>query len=141
MDLQELTENEEAVLLIAAEGGNVAPIGMWKEPVENLALRGILYRQDAFNYLPTGKGREIIVDLVKRTDARTDAALGALIERGSVIGTAQKRIVDFAEQAAQLLAASALASEKVTGDAPEAAARNWAEVILKRALALLREKR
>lgn len=141
MDLQTLTENEEAVLLIAAEGGNVAPIGMWKEPVESLALRGILYRQDAFNYALTGKGREVIAALVKRTDARTDAALGALIERGNVIGTAQKRIIDFAEQAAQLLAASALASEKVTGDAPEAAARKWSEVILRRALDLLREKR
>lgn len=136
-DSQSLTEDEQSVLLITAEGGSVAPIGRWKTPVESLALRGLLYYRDPHNYGMTGAGREV----VKALEKKTDAMLGAMIERGSVIGTAQKRIIDFAEQAAQLLAASALASEQVTGDSPEVAARKWSDEIYKRACQLLREKR
>ena len=45
--------------------------------------------------------------------------------------------VDFAEQAAQLLAQAAKASERVTGDTPQVAAEKWSGIIYRRALELL----
>ena len=133
----ELTPDEEACLLIMAEGGFLAPIGRWEKPVYELARKGLATRKNAHNYIISGAGRERATQL----DKEHDVALGGLIERSSQIGAAQKRIIDFAEQAAQLLAAAALASEKVTGDSPEAAARKWSDQIYQRACQLLREKR
>ena len=133
----ELTPDEEACLLIMAEGGSIAPIARWEKPVYELARRGLATRKDAFNYIISGAGRERVAQLEKEHDA----ALGGLIERCGVMEVTQKRIIDFAEQAAQLLAVEALASAKVTSDSPEIAARKWSKVILDRALELLREKR
>ncbi len=134
--MSDLTEDEQTALLIAAEGGSLAPIGRWAKPVLSLTSKGFLVRHNSVNYGISVAGHEAVAALEKGYDA----ALGALIERSNVAGTAQKRIIDFAEQAAQLLAAAALASEQVTGDAPEAAARKWSDEIYKRACQLLREK-
>ena len=126
-----LTEQEETALLVALEGGNIGPIGGWKTPVLNLALKGLLYRKDDFNYGITGAGRE---------KAKTLERLHAtkLIEISNQAGATQAYIRAFAEPAAQLLVQAAEASAKVTGDHPEEAARKWAEQILKRAVQLLR---
>ncbi len=133
----DLTPDEEACLLILAEGASLAPIGRWEQPVQELARRGLATRMDPFNYHISNAGRE----RVARLEKEHDAALGSLIERCGVMEVTQKRIIDFAEQAAQLLAVEALASEKVTGDSSAAAAHKWSRIILDRALELLRERR
>lgn len=126
-----LTEQEEAALLVAHEGGNIGPIGGWKTPVENLALRGLLYRKDDFNYGITGEGRKLAGQL-DRTHAEK------LVDISNQISAAQAYIRAFAEPAAQLLAQAAQASVKVTGGHPEDAARKWSDQILQRAIQLLR---
>ena len=133
----DLTPDEEACLLIMVEGSMLAPIGRWEQPVKALHAKGFATRLDDFNYRISKFGRERAAQLEKQHDA----ALGGLIEHCGVMEAAQKRIIDFAEQAAQLLAAAALASEKVTGDSPDTAARKWSDQIYQRACQLLREKR
>ena len=132
--MSDLTSDEEACLLIMAEGGFLAPIGRWEKPVYELARKGLATRKDPLNYIISGAGRERVAQLEKEHDA----VFGGLIERCGVMEVTQKRIIDFAEQAAQLLAAAALASEKVTGDSSEAAVRKWSDEIYQRACQLLR---
>lgn len=57
-----LTDNERVVLMIAREGENLAPVGMWKEAVLALEERGLLEKKDAFNYVITKAGRKAIND-------------------------------------------------------------------------------
>ena len=132
----ELTPDEEACLLIMAEGGSIAPIARWEKPVYELARRGLATRKDAFNYIISGAGRERVAQLEKEHDA----ALGGLIERSNQIGAGQKSIRDFAEQIAQKLVQVAEASADAMGDAPSFALEQWLRAIRDRARELLREK-
>ena len=50
----------------------------------------------------------------------------------------QRGIIDYAEGMAQVLAEAGRASEKALGDSAEYAVRQWSNVILERALELLR---
>ncbi len=129
-----LTEDELTVLMIAAEGESMIAVGRWQKPIESLLQKGYMASRggDNFNCVITDTGR---------TAAREaeDAPFRELIETGSKIGATQKGIRDFAEQAAQLLAKAARASHSAVGDAPEYAAKKWSEIILRRALEVLRE--
>jgi len=126
----DLSQDEQTVLLIAAEGEWMAPIGRWKDPTLSLAEKGLLSRGDDFNYCITPAGRT----QAKRLDQATQSTL---VEMTSDAAVVQGRIRDFAEQAAQLLAQAAKASERVTGDTPQVAAEKWSGIIYRRALELL----
>ena len=136
MPLPDLTQDEEAVLLIAHEGAWLAPIGRWETSVKNLALKGLLYRKDDVNYGITGAGRDAVTEL----ERRTDEALGQLITRGNQMGAAQKQCRDIVEQAAHLLVQCADASTKIMGQSPEHALREWSRVLLERSLELQKNK-
>ena len=45
------------VLMIAASGASMIPIGRWEKPVKGLARRGVLRAEDAVNYVITDAGR------------------------------------------------------------------------------------
>lgn len=53
----------------------------------------------------------------------------------------QHGIIRHAEAMAQVLAEAGRASHDALGDPPEAAVRKWSQIILKRALEILREDR
>lgn len=59
--MSDLTQDEFTILLIAAEGESIIPIGRWKEPTLALAERGLMLKNDDFNYVITAKGREAIL--------------------------------------------------------------------------------
>lgn len=125
-----LSEDEYTVLLIAAQGEYLAPIGWWEKPVRDLAVRGLLQMLDSVNFVITDAGRQA----AQQEDQKNDQAIaGALKQAASVQGD----IRDFAEQAANLLAAAGKASAGVTGDAPSVAVDKWSEIIRKRARELL----
>ncbi len=129
-----LTEQELGVLQIHAQGGNVAAVGHWEKPVDHMVALGLLKRHDKHNHSLTPAGEAAL----EADEREKDAALGRMIEAGSVMGATQKRIREFAEQAAQLLAQAAQASNKVVGDDPDVAVRKWANIIVNRALEILR---
>ena len=133
-----LTDDELTVLLIAAKGERMMPIGRWEQPTKSLVLKGYLRAQPwagdpcgAMNNVITPQGQAAVQEA-------EDAPFRELIETGSKIGATQKGIRDFAEQAAQLLAKAARASHSAVGDAPEYAVQKWSEIILRRAMEILR---
>lgn len=125
-----LTDQELGILQIHVEGGNVAAIGHWEKACDHLVELGYLRRIDKLNHQITPVGREV-------SRQQEDAAIGKMIEVGSAIGSIQKKIRDFAEQAAQLLVQASRASQDVTGDTPQEAAKKWSGIILRRALELI----
>lgn len=58
-----------------------------------------------------------------------------------MVGTVQTQagIIKYAEAMAQVLAEAGRASKKALGHSPEFAVRQWSDVILKRAIEILRE--
>ena len=53
-----MTDDELTVLMIAAEGQSMIPIGRWEKPVRDLAFRGLLHKNDDVNYVITPEGRK-----------------------------------------------------------------------------------
>ncbi len=132
--MDDLTDDEFSILLIAARGESVMPIGRWEKPVESLVAKGFLKQHDRHNNTITPAGR---VALEKRENV--DAVAWIEATSGSHSATANIRAV--AEGMATTLANIAKESKKVTGGATADAARKWSEVILNRALELLGERR
>lgn len=52
-----LSADERAVLMIAAAGQSMIPIGRWEAPVRSLHARGFLRMIDEVNYVITATGR------------------------------------------------------------------------------------
>jgi hypothetical protein len=52
-----LSDDERVVLMIAAEGSFMIPIGRWRETILALASRGFLRKLDDVNYVITEAGR------------------------------------------------------------------------------------
>ena len=52
-----LTDDERSVLMIAAEGEYMIPMGRWEVPIKSLAARGYMRMLDAVNYVITPAGR------------------------------------------------------------------------------------
>lgn len=67
--MSDLTQDEFTVLLIAAEGESMMPIGRWKEPLLALTERGLMLKNDEFNYAITALGRAAVVSRNDTDDA------------------------------------------------------------------------
>jgi FkbM family methyltransferase len=63
-----MTDDEMTVLLIAAQGESMIPIGRWAKPIESLTERGLMQRYDAANYGITPKGRAVLRQEEKERD-------------------------------------------------------------------------
>lgn len=55
--LTPLTADERMVLDLAAQGQSMMPVGRWEIPVMTLARRGLLNKDDQFNYSITDEGK------------------------------------------------------------------------------------
>jgi hypothetical protein len=137
----DLTPDEKTVLLIAARGEPMIPIGRWKGPTEALIARGYLVPKSHpgdptgyFNNYITLEGRQAYSEIEKEDDE----SLGRLITASTVTGHEQKKARAHAEQIAVQLVDLAEASSKVTGDSKVHALREWAKVILERALEMMK---
>jgi hypothetical protein len=129
--MPDCTPDELTVLLIAAEGESVMPIGRWEAPVASLIAKGYLHANDKFNNVITGAGRKAC------TTADDDNAR-ALITANNAVVDARQKASARAEELAGLLVELATYSSSVTGDDKVKALREWVKVILARALELLR---
>jgi len=117
--------------MIANNGDSLAPIGRWKEPVLELARKGLLQRLNEVNYAITLEGKKACAE----RDREDDAAFRSVLA-GSV--KVQRQSADLVEQAAQNLAEASRQSADITGNDPVYALRQWSEQALKRALELLK---
>jgi FkbM family methyltransferase len=73
-----MTDDEMTVLMIAAEGESMAPIGRWKEPLLALTERGLMSASDSVNYVITVKGRS---ELAREEKLRDGAFAKAVLEQ------------------------------------------------------------
>lgn len=74
--IEPLTQDEITVLEICCEGGVIAEIGRWQEPVERLVRKGYL-EGIKFNWTITPAGRAAF----DASDDREDKALAAYVDK------------------------------------------------------------
>lgn len=136
-----LTPDETTILLIAAKGEPMMPIGRWAEPTKSLIAKGLLkphkHAGDPtghFNNYITPQGTAAVEDL----DKQEDQALADVINLSRGVTHAQNKAAASAEQIAVQLVDLTELSVRVTGDAKIEALRNWARVILERALEMMK---
>ena len=135
-----LTSDEQTVLIIAAKGEPMMPIGRWRDAATMLVAKGFLKPRphagdpDGFFNLHVTAAGQAAAEQLEKAD---DAALGEMIGRSNQIGHAQTRIRAQAEKIAASMVDLVEASVKVTGEAKTQSLENWARVILKRALELV----
>ncbi len=70
-----MTNDEMTVLMIAAEGESMIPIGRWEKPIHDLTDRGLLRKLDAVNYVITSKGTDALQAEEKQRDGEFANAL------------------------------------------------------------------
>lgn len=128
--MTDLTQDELAVLLIAAEGESMMPIGRWEAPVASLVAKGYLHANDKFNNVITEAGR-------KACGKAEDDNVRALLTTSRAIVEGRQKSIARAEELAILLAELATYSSPITGDDKVKSLREWAKVILERAKGLL----
>ena len=75
-----LTADEFVVLMLAAEGESMIPIGRWKQPILALTERGLMKKNDAVNYAITAEGRKAC----DQRNADDDTDLRRLLERKTI---------------------------------------------------------
>jgi len=135
-----LTSDEQTVLIIAAKGEPMMPIGHWRDSAKSLIAKGLLKPRPHpgdpdgfFNLHITAAGQAAADDLEKQDDE----ALRDMITGSNAIGHSQSKIRATAEQIAVQLVDLVEASIKVTGEPKQTSLENWAGVILKRALEMV----
>jgi hypothetical protein len=128
--MADLTQDELTVLLIAAEGESIMPIGRWQGPVEALVAKGYLHANDRFNNVITDAGRKVC-------GKAEDDNVRALVDVNNALVVGRQKASDRAEELAILLAELAAFSASITGDDKVKALREWAKVILERAMELV----
>lgn len=122
-----LTQDEIAVLMIAAEGEPMMPIGRWEKPVEALVSKGFLKGHPSAQD-PTGRHNCYITDAGRQAlqseEAETDKALAATLNKFGARATAQKQMIDEVTKAAESLARAAVIAKAATDDSLNQAMKN-----------------
>jgi len=131
--MTDLTTDEQTVLLIAAKGERLMPIGRWKEPVESLVLKGLLVRErhpgdptGHFNNVISPAGRAAANDL----DTEFDNVLGAMVAQAQT--HTRDRFRADAERIAAMMVELARASSEATAEDVGVALKNWTKSIVAR---------
>ena len=139
--MKELTPDEKTVLLIAAEGAPMAPIGRWEAPTKSLIEKGFMKPRPHpgdptghFNQHITVKGQAAL----KAAELQDDQAYADLINASRDVTRIQHKAAAHAEKIAVDLVDLTRLSSQVTGDTQVVALRNWAKLILERALEMLK---
>ena len=129
-----VTDDEFTVLMIAAKGEYMLPIGRWKLPIEALTERGLMVGQHlngGLQYTITRAGKAAITE----REQEENKQIGQLIERSNSVVVVKK----LAEESAQKLAQAAKESVQITGDSAQVALQEWAKQVIARAKVLIDE--
>lgn len=136
--MTDLSQDELTVLMIAATGEPMMPIGRWEAPAKSLVAKGFL-KPHAHPGDPTGHfNLRITPEGVTAAEQGEDDTYKQVLNVGATIQHEQKKARAHAEQIAVQLVDLAEASSKITGDAKIDALRRWSDIILTRALEMVR---
>jgi hypothetical protein len=136
--MSDLTQDELTVLMIAAEGEPMMPIGRWEAPCRSLVEKGYLKPHPQPGDPSGGHNLHITTDGKIIASKEEDARLRAVLTVNSQIQHTQKIARAAAEQIATQLVDLTELSVHVTGDDKVKALREWSKVILTRALEMMR---
>lgn len=106
------------------------PIGRWEKPIKEMIARGLMLANDSVNVVTTVAGKLAL-------EAAENKVFGELVDKAREVETPHNEIRKDVESAAHLLARIASRSARVTGKPPVHEAREWANLLLKRALEIL----
>lgn len=135
--MTQLTNDEKTILMIAAAGKPMIPIGRWEKSVKSLVKRGFMQPHGHAGD-PTGHFNNYITEAGRIALEQSDNEdFRALLEVGGQYQKAHYTLTSHAEQIAQELAALARESSTLKADPPHKALEKWSRVILERALAVL----
>lgn len=132
-----LTTEESTVLQLAAAGESMIDMGehsKWHTAINSLVKRGFLHRHDQFNNVITPAGRAAIA----AEEADSDRELGKLIEGFGRVQIGHDHIRKLVEEGAQKLAEAVRCSLKLKPGSAEGAVRGWGQLLVDRALDLVR---
>jgi hypothetical protein len=136
-----LSDDELTVLLIAAQNQPMIPIGRWEAPTKSLIEKGYL-KPHGHPGDPTGHFNNYITDagrlVAEQSEKQQDDLLGQVLTVSASIGHQQKKARAHAEQIAVQMIDLAELSSSVTGDDKAESLRRWSEIVLTRALEMLR---
>lgn len=134
--IEALSSDERTVLEICAEGGIIAEIGRWKEPVERLVKKGYL-EGPQFNHYITPTGRKAL----SGTAPDDERALAAYVDkfRDMEIGRSEiaAAITAMVDPWVQLVEKSS----KLSGKTADYDLMHWLAVLRKEVIAKLDERR
>lgn len=131
--MTEITDDEYTVLMIAAQGECMIPIGRWEVSIKNLHARGLMRKIDDVNYVITQAGR----DAAEQREHGDDNLLRDVFKQAGNVSAARNDAAAQIEQAAKHLAEAARLSAKATGATPESAVHSWVNPLASRAIELL----
>ena len=149
--MTDLSIDEQTVLLIAAEGERLIPIGRWKEPIDSLFAKGLLVRErhpgdptGHFNNILSPQGRAAVDEMETGYDkvlagaittevpAKTMAPL-VIQNRKRLEARLEARLCATAEHIAAQVVELTRESLIVTGGDERVVLENWCGVIVLRA--------
>ena len=135
--MTDLSQDELTILMIAATGEPMMPIGRWEAPAKSLVAKGFLKGrcspqdpEGMFNLHITPEG-------VTAAEKGEDDSYRAVLNVGATIQHEQTKARKHAEQIAVQLVDLAEAASRVTGESRIDALRQWAKVILERSLEMI----
>lgn len=129
-----LTDHEYAVLMLAADGNSMIPIGIWEKPILNLTVLGLLKKFDSVNYGITDSGRKMLADRQHEEDDDFKQAFAKLNDDRN----AQQQSVMSTNQAAQHLVFAARAAAKLSGNSAKMEVWSIGQGVIQRAMELLK---
>ena len=132
--MSSLTDHERAVLMLAAEGNSMIPIGIWEKPIVNLTMLGLLKKIDSVNYHITDAGRKILADVQAEEDEDFKQAFARLHDDKN----SQQQTIMSTDQAATHLVYAAKAAAKLTGNTPQQEVWTIGQSVIARAMELLK---
>lgn len=128
--MSDLSADELTVLLIAAKGESMMPIGRWEAPVKSLLARGYLHAGDKFNNFITDAGRRAV-------NKDEDDTVRQMLNLNNTIVEQKTKLRGDVEQITTQLVDIAESTHAVTGEPKKEALERWARIILTRALELI----
>ena len=136
--MTDLSQDELTVLMIAATGEPMMPIGRWEAPAKSLVKKGFLKGRCSLQDPEGMFNLHITPEGVTAAEKGEDDSYRAVLNVGATIQHEQTKARAHAEQIAVQLVDLAEASSKITGDTKVDALRRWSEIVLTRALEMMR---
>ena len=146
--MTDLSTDEQTVLLIAAQGERLMPIGRWKEPIDSLFAKGFLVRErhpgdptGYFNNVISPAGRAAVDALDTEFD-KVLLDMASPRQMAGMVADSQKHTRDRFRAEAETIAGNMVAlareSVKATGEDVGVALKNWTKAIVKRVREMVR---